>query len=83
MKLYQFIQLDEMEQQEAICEGTFIAERFDAEHKILLYQIDGFYVEVFYHSEHNVIKKYRPFSSTDQLRLYLNQIKLDELFKKK
>ncbi len=39
MTLYQFIALDEMEQQEAIWEGVHIADRDDGEHKILLYQI--------------------------------------------
>jgi hypothetical protein len=59
MTLYQFIALDEMEQQEAIWEGTHIGDRQDEEHNILLYQIDGFYVEVFYHRELNVIRRYR------------------------
>jgi hypothetical protein len=49
MTLYQFLAMDEMEQQEAIWEGVLIADRQDEEHRILLYQIDGFYVEVFYH----------------------------------
>ena len=44
MTLYQFIALDEMEQQEAIWEGTHIGDRKNEEHNILLYQIDGFYV---------------------------------------
>ena len=64
-----------MEQQEATWEGTFIADREDEEHKILLYQIDRFYVEVFYHKEYNVIRRYRPFASTDQLEPYLDKIK--------
>jgi hypothetical protein len=46
MTLYEFNALDEMEQAEAIREGAFIADRKDNEHKILLYQIDGFYIEV-------------------------------------
>lgn len=78
MTLYQFNQLDEMEQAEAIWEkGVHIGERTDDEHKILLYQIDGFYVEVFYHQEYNVIRRLRSFKSVDQLRPYLDQIKLD------
>lgn len=76
MTLYQFNQLDEMEQQEAIWEGVLIADREDGEHKILLYQIDSFYVEVFYHQEYNVIRRYRSFSSTEQLAPYLEKIKL-------
>jgi len=79
MTLYQFLQLDEAEQAEAIWDGSFIADREDEEHKILLYQIDGFYVEVFYHKEYNVIRKYRPFSSTDQLETYLNKINIQSI----
>jgi len=74
MTLYQFLQLDEAEQAEAIWDGVFIGDREDEEHKILLYQIDGFYVEVFYNKEYNVIRRYRPFSSTNQLEPYLSNI---------
>lgn len=76
MTLYQFLQLDEAEQAEAIWEAAFIADREDKEHKILLYQIDGFYVEVYYHKEHNAVRRYRPFSSTDQLEPYLEKIQI-------
>ena len=74
MTLYQFNQLDEMEQQEAIWEGALIADRMDREYKILLYQIDGFYVEVFYHQEYNVIRRYRSFASTEQLAPNLERL---------
>ncbi len=76
MTLYQFLALDEMEQQEAIWEGVHIADRDDGEHKILLYQIDAFYVEVFYHKEYNVIRKYLPFNSINKLAPYLKQIEI-------
>jgi hypothetical protein len=79
MTLYHFIRLDEMEQQEALWEGTHIGTRYDEEHNILLYQIDGFYVEVFYHRNLNVIRRYRPFKSVDQLKPYLRQIDISEL----
>jgi len=76
MTLFQFLALDEMEQQEAIWEGVHIADREDEEHRVLLYQIDSFYVEVFYHKEYNVIRSYRPFSSTEQLAPYLHQMQI-------
>ena len=77
MTLYEFIELDEQEQAEAIWEGVHIGEREDQEHNILLYQIDAFYVEVFHHKEFNVIRKFRPFSSTEPLTPYLDKIKID------
>jgi hypothetical protein len=73
-----FIALDEAEQAEAIWEGVLIGDREDEEHKILLYQIDAFYVEVYYHKEYNVIRKFRPFSSTNPLEPYLKDIQLPE-----
>ncbi len=77
MTLYQFNRLDEMEQAEAVWDGAFVADREDYVHKILLYQIDSFYVEVFYHKEYNVIRRFRSFSSTEQLKPYLEKIKLN------
>ncbi len=71
-----------MEQQETIWEGEHIADRYDEEHNILLYQIDSFYVEVFYHRELNVIRKYRPFQSIQQLDPYHRQIDISELIQK-
>ncbi len=71
--------LDEMEQHEAIQDGVHIADREDEEHRILLYQIDSFYVEVFYHKEYNVIRAYRPFASTNPLGPYLDQIEINEI----
>jgi len=74
--LYEFTALDEMEQAEAIWDGVFLGDRKDGEHRILLYQIDDFYVEVFYHIEYNTLRRFRSFSSTNQLDPYLNQIDL-------
>ena len=67
--------------QEALWEGTHITDRKDEEHNILLYQIDDFYVEVFYHRELNVIRRYRPFKSVDQLMPYLGQIDISKIMK--
>jgi hypothetical protein len=40
-----------MEQMEAVWDAVFVADREDNEHAILLYQIDAFYVEVYYNKE--------------------------------
>lgn len=80
MTLYEFIQADEAEQAEATLEGVHIGNRFDEEHNILLYQInstESFYVEVYHHIEHGVIKRFRPFKSLDQLAPYLERMKID------
>lgn len=76
MTLYEFNLLDEMEQAEILWNAPCIDGREDAEHKILLYQVDRFYVEVYYHKEYNVIRKFMSFESTDQLEPYLQKIDL-------
>ena len=82
MTLYEFKCLDEMEQAEAVWNGVHLANREDDEHRILLYQIDGFYVEVFYDKEHNVIRRFRSFSNVGPLEPYLEQIDLAPVFNK-
>jgi len=81
MTLYQWRALDEMEQAEAVWSGTHIADRQDELHNILLYQIDSFYVEVYYNRQHNEIVRFRAFVSLEQLLPYLGQINIDELLK--
>ena len=44
MTLYEFNQMDEMEQMVAVWAGVFVDDREHNEHSILLYQVDGFYV---------------------------------------
>ncbi len=77
MTINEFNHLDEMEQAEAIWEGIFIDNRVENGLVILLYQIDSFYVEVFYHQELNVIRGLRSFTNTNQLEPYLRKINLD------
>jgi hypothetical protein len=73
MTFDQFNLVDESKQAEMLWEaGVHVAERYDAKHYIALYQIHGFYVEVFYHREHNVLMKLRSFLSTDHLHPYIN-----------
>lgn len=81
MNLYQFNALDEMEQAEAVWSSPHIGDRQEDEHNILLYQVDSFYVEAWYHREHNVLVKFRSFASTDQLEPYARQINLASLLK--
>ncbi len=77
MTLYQFNDLDELEQQEAIWKwGVLVAERTDETYKYKLYQMDAFYIERRYHLEYGVIHGQKTFSSTDEpLTPYLDLIK--------
>jgi hypothetical protein len=75
--LYQFIALDEDPQAEALWDcGVHLANREHGEHTVLLYQLDGFYVEVFYQKKLNAITRLRPFATTNLLQPYLDQIPL-------
>jgi hypothetical protein len=78
--LYEFNNLNDNEKYEAIMEyATLVGDRFESQFKILLYQFDNFYVELFYNSQHNAIDKFRSFINQDLLIPYLNQIDLKEL----
>ncbi|MDQ6763269.1 MAG: hypothetical protein M3015_11660 [Bacteroidota bacterium] len=82
MTLYEFNQLNDPEKAEAVWDGTLIGDRTDNIFNILLYQIDSFYVEVYYQKRRNIIKWIRSFSSTDQLLPYLEKMDLDIKFDK-
>jgi hypothetical protein len=75
--------LNETEQAEMVWASTNIGERSVDEHTILLYQIDSFYVEVYYHRVNNVISRMRSFSNPDQLEPYMVDINALELLNSK
>ena len=79
MTLNEFTILDEMEQRNAILDGVHIGERTDDKHWVLLYQLGDFYVEVFYHKADYVIVKYNPFTKSELLEPYLNEIDISSL----
>ena len=80
MTLYQFNALDETEQHEAVWnDGVMVGHKNDGEHRIVLYQLFSFYVELFYNIEYNVLSKLIAFSDTEMLDIYLQQFSLDEL----
>lgn len=56
--------------------GVHIADREDSKYKYILYQVESFYVEVWYHKDFNLIKKFRGFASTYHLEPYLSNIKI-------
>jgi hypothetical protein len=71
MTLNSFLDLDEMEQAEAVWSGTLQGTRHEGEYRILLYKIDKFYVEAWYHVEYNVLRKFVPFDEKEKLVAYL------------
>ena len=80
MTMYQYTQLDATDQTCVLWnKGVFPRKRKTGEHTISLYQIDGFYVEVFYQPEDNAIERLRSFRSTGQLRPYLDKMDIRAL----
>ena len=60
-------------------DGVHSGERVEGEHKIILYRIFSFYVELYYHMEFNVLRKLRSFSSVEYLDAYLQQFDLADI----
>lgn len=80
MTLYQFNAMDENQQARVIWEqGVAVAGREEGNYKLLLYQIDGFYVEIWYHSIKNDISRFKTFASTAPLDPYLEKIPLQSI----
>lgn len=79
MTHHHFNSLTEMQQIEAILVyGVLIGERNDEKHRILLYQIDDFYVESYFDlTSHKKIRD-KGFVSTDLLAPYRSKIKDDD-----
>lgn len=83
MHFNEFLQLNETEQVELLWyNGEQIGRRKEDDYLILLYQVEGFYVEVFYHRKERVIKKYLSFDYSDKrLESYLEKIDISPIYK--
>jgi len=70
----------EMQFEELYNNGVHISDRADDEYCIILFQLYDFYVELYFHIEHNSLKKVVIFNNADFLKPYLELIDLSELF---
>lgn len=70
MTLYDFVLLEEPQQAEAVWQGEFRTIREEEERTVMLYQVHGFYVEVYYCKRTNNITRFNPFQSKSRLQLY-------------
>ena len=81
MTLCEYYNLKQQEQFEALYNyGIHISDRADSEYCIILFQLDNFYVELYFHIEDNALEKLVSFSNMDYIKPYLEQIDLSELF---
>ena len=66
--MQQFNTLSKQEQQNQLLkEGIFLAEREDGPFRVMLYQLDNFYVEVYFFNLYNKVAFLQTFSDTDTL----------------
>ncbi|MDB5137175.1 MAG: hypothetical protein JWP37_3778 [Mucilaginibacter sp.] len=72
MEIYEFKSLKESKQIEITQRGVFLASRTDSGNHISLYNLDGFYVEVYYSIDLERVVMIRAFDSTDPLERYLD-----------
>lgn len=80
MTLYQFLQLNELEQANAIWdEGEFLAHRKDNVNDYALYEIGDFFIEVTYSGFENKILTFKPFKTMRLLEPYWDVVSLDEI----
>ncbi len=77
MNVFDFHRLSEKQQLDTLEDsGVFLAERVGTFYNIKLYQVDGFYVELYLHTHFNVVVNINCFTSTDCLDPYLESIDL-------
>jgi hypothetical protein len=80
MMLQQFNTLSKEKQQDVLLkQGTFLAEREDGPFSIMLYQFEGFYVEVYFFNLYHKVAFFKAFDSTDALQPYLKAIDVSDL----
>ncbi len=83
MTLYEFNSLDETGQHEAVWyNGVMVGDRIEGEHKIILYQLFSFYVELFYNADHKVLQRLKSLSNTELLDGYIDKFNLNTMLKK-
>jgi len=61
-------------------DGVFLAERSDGCFRISLYQINDFYVEIYYHKTRYFYICIRSFSEVSDLFPYLQEIDISEIY---
>jgi hypothetical protein len=80
MNLYQFLQLNQTEQANAVWDqGTFLGHRKDEMNDYALYEIGDFFVEVTYSNDENKILTFKPFKTMRMLEAYWDQVDISDV----
>jgi hypothetical protein len=82
MDIRDFNFMDGMTKTEVLAsEGVFLAERNDGCFRISLYQVNDFYVEIYYHKTRFFYICIRSFEDVSELYPYLQDIDITEVYK--
>jgi hypothetical protein len=80
MKLQQFRSASREVQEKLVkCKGVFLMERKSLGVSVLLFQLDGFYVEVFYNTTTATVSFVKSFEDMDGIEAYLDKIDIREV----
>ena len=83
MNVELFLHLDPSVQERVTNEiGVRLSSRFEKEFFVILYQVESFYVEAFYHRKQKQLSSLSAFTHTDRLKPYFNSIDISHLFRK-
>ena len=74
MTIQEFIAMDYEGRLNTALRAVCVAGRDESVFKVLLYQLNSFYIEVYYNKIHHYISELKPFDSTDQLDPYLERL---------
>ena len=81
MTIQDFELMNGIEKMQAIAElGVFLAKRMEGCYSISLYQIEDFYIEIYFHSTQFLYISARTFTNTAELNVYLDQIDISSVF---
>ena len=82
MDIREFNFMDGMTKTEVIArEGVFLAERNEGCFRISLYQVNDFYVEIYYHKTRYFYICIRSFEEVSEVMPYLDEIDISEIYK--
>lgn len=82
MTIYDFLLLKDAEQLSILYkEGVYIGKRKCENITIVLYQLEAFYIEIYYKKYRYNISRVECFSTTEQLNPYLHQIDLQDVIR--
>lgn len=76
MKLREFQELNYQQKVDITNHAVCIGGRSDDTHMILLYQLDSFYIEVYYHKRYSYISDLNAFDDMSLLDPYLERIEI-------